>query len=135
MKLVEIRRLKRLHRLREAQINSFVSCAHMRIVDMNQHRNDCFSSIKSSSYKRTDDTTTNFQTATPKIHSSCSHSHHLVDPLNYRSRINILKFEELLPKNALIPKIDEPNQLMTFGKNRNKKLHRHIRDLKKATQV
>ncbi|CAF3349506.1 unnamed protein product [Rotaria sp. Silwood2] len=131
----DIRRIKRMYRLREAQINAVTSYNHLGVIGMNQHGNGCFTSLKPPWRKRPDDIITTFKNTTSKINTPCSSFNYLIDRNIHQSRINIFKLEDLLPKNALITEIDEPYRLMILKNNHYKKSSRHIRDLEKAHQV
>ncbi|CAF3539935.1 unnamed protein product [Rotaria sp. Silwood1] len=130
----DIRRMKRVYRLREAQINAVTGYNHLGVIGINQRGNGCFTSLKPPWHKRPDDIITTFKNTTSKIYTPCSNLNYLFDRHIHQSRIDIFKLEELLPKNALIAEIDEPDRLMIFKNNHNKKASHHIRDLEKAHQ-
>ncbi|CAF4981793.1 unnamed protein product, partial [Rotaria sp. Silwood1] len=131
----DIRRMKRVYRLREAQINAVTGYNHLGVIGINQRGNGCFTSLKPPWHKRPDDIITTFKNTTSKIYTPCSNLNYLFDRHIHQSRIDIFKLEELLPKNALIAEIDEPDRLMIFKNNHNKKASHHIRDLEKAHQL
>ncbi|CAF1092902.1 unnamed protein product [Rotaria sordida] len=131
----DIRRIKRMYRLRAAQINAVTSYNHLGVIGMSQRGNGCFTSLKPPWHKRPDDIITTFKNMTSKIYTPCSNFNYLIDQHIHRSRINIFKLEELLPKNALIAEIDETDRLMILKNNHNKKTSRRIRDLEKAYQL
>jgi len=132
---VDIRRIQRLYRLREAQINAMTSYKHLGVIGMAKRENGCVSLLKPPWHTRPDDIITTFKNNTSKIYRSCSNFDYLIDRRINQSRINIFKFEELLPKNALIPQIDEYDPVKILQNNHNKKSFRRIRDLEKAYQV
>lgn len=132
---VDIRRVKRMYRLREAQINAVTNYNHLGVIGMIKSENGCISSLKPPWHTRPDDIITTFKNRTSNIYTPCSHLDYLIDRRINQSRINIFKVEEILPKNALIPQIDGPDALKIFQNNHNKKLFRRIRDLEKANQV
>ncbi len=130
--LIEIRRIKRMYQLREAQINAVTSYNHLGVIGMAKRGNGCFSSLKPPWHTRPDDIITTFKNSTS---IPCPHSDYLIDRRLKQAGIDIFKFEELLPKTAFIAKIDEPDRLMILQSNQNKKSYRRIRDLEKAYQV
>jgi hypothetical protein len=132
---IDIRRIKRMYRLREAQINAVTSYNHLGVIGMAQRGNGCFSSLKPPWHTRSDDIITTFKNTISKIYTPCPHFDYLIDRRMNQSRINIFKLEELIPKNALIPRIDGPDRVKLLPNNSNKKSYRRIRDLEKAYQV
>ncbi len=120
---IDIRRIKRIYRLREAQINAVTNYNHLGVIGMVKRENSCFSSLKPPWHTRSDDIITTFKNTVSRIYTPCPHFDYLIN-----RRINIFKLEELIPKNALIPQIDQPSLV-------NKKFNRRIRDLEKAYQV
>ena len=131
---LDIRRIKRMYRLREAQINAVTSYQHLGVIGMAQRGNGCFSSFKPPWHTRPDDIITTFKNTT-KIYTPCSHFDYLIDRRMNQSGINIFKLEELIPKSALIAQIDELDRVKPFQNNHNKKSYRRIRNLEKAYQV
>jgi hypothetical protein len=129
--VIDIRRMKRKYRLREAQINAVTSYNHLGVISMAQRGNGCVSSLKAPWHTRPDD----IITTASKIYTPCSHFDYLIDRRMKQSRINIFQLEKFLPENAFIPKIDQPNSLMTMKGSHNRKSYRRIRDLEKAFQV
>jgi hypothetical protein len=123
--------MKRKYRLREAQINAVTSHNHLGVIGMAQRGNGCVSSLKLPWHTRLDD----IITTASKIYTPCSHFDYLIDRRMKQSRIDIFKFEKLLPENAFIPKIDQPNPLTSLKGTHNRKSYRRIRDLEKAFQV
>ena len=121
---IDIRRIQRIYRLREAQINAVTSYNHLGVIGMIKSENGCFSSLKPPWHTRPNDIITTFKNANSR---NCPHFDYLID-----RRIDIFKLEELIPKNALIPQINRPDQMKSTV---NKKLNRRIRDLEKAHQV
>jgi len=111
------------------------SYKHLGVIGMAKHENGCVSLLKPAWHTHSDDIITTFKNNTSKIYRSCSNFDYLIDRRINQSRINIFKFEELLPKNALIPQIDEFDPVKILQNNHNKKSSRRIRDLEKAYQV
>lgn len=133
--LTEIRRMKRLYQLRKTQINATTNYHHLRTIGVSQHGNNYFSSLNVPWYKRNDDIITTFKTNTSKIYSLCSNLNSLIDRDIYQSRIDIFKFEGLLPKDALVTQFDKTDRLKILENKLNKKSHRYIQNLEKAYQV
>jgi hypothetical protein len=132
---IDIRRIKRMYQLREALINAVTSYNHLGVIGTVRRGNGCFSSLKPPWHTRSDDIITTFKNTISKIYTPCPQFDYLIDRRMNQSRLNIFKLEELIPKNALIPQIDRPDQMKLLSNNHNKKFNRRIRDLEKASQV
>jgi hypothetical protein len=132
---IDIRRIQRMYRLREAQINAVTSSNHLGVIGRVKRGDGCFSSLKPPWHTRPDDIITTFKNTTSKIYTPCFHLDYLIDRRLNQSQINIFELEKLLSKNALVAQIDSSDQLKILQNNHNKKLSRRIRDLEKAYQV
>ncbi|UJR38338.1 hypothetical protein I4U23_031008 [Adineta vaga] len=117
----DIRRMKRRYQLRENYINAVTKYNHLGVIGM---------SLKPSWHTRSNDIITTFNN---KNSLPCPHLDHFIDRRMHHVGINIFKFEELLPRNALIPKIDHLNSSSRVTKN--KQLQRRIQNLEKAFQL
>ncbi|CAF0839094.1 unnamed protein product [Adineta steineri] len=131
----DIRRIKRMYQLRETQINAVTSYNHLGVIGMAQQGNGCFSLLKPPWHTRPDDIITTFKNRISNMYTHCSQFDYLIDRRFNQSQINIFKFEELLPKNALVPQIDQFNRSISYKKTYNKKTHRRLQDLERAFQL
>ncbi|CAF2187466.1 unnamed protein product [Rotaria magnacalcarata] len=132
----DIRRIKRMHQLRQAQINAMTSYNHLGAIGMSQHGNGCYTTLKSPWHKQSTDIITNFKNTTSKIHTPCSNLNYLIDRHFHHIQKSSFNFEELLPQNALVVKIEELDRLRTLENSTNrKKLSHRIRNLEKAYQL
>ncbi|CAF0718743.1 unnamed protein product [Adineta steineri] len=117
----DIRRIKRMYQLRETQINAVTSYNHLGVIGMAQQGNGCFSLLKPPWHTRPDDIITTFKNRMSNMYTHCSQFDYLIDRRFNQSQINIFKFEELIPKNALVPQIDQFNRSILYKKTYNKK--------------
>jgi hypothetical protein len=124
-----------MYRLRETQINAVTRYDHMGVIGMAHRGSGCFSWLKPPWHTRPFDIITTFKNNTSETFTLCSPSDYLPNGRFNQYEMDIFKFEEALPKNALIAKIDEPDRLSILKTNQGKKLNRRIRDLEKANQV
>ena len=104
----------------------------MGVIGIPKRGNGCISSLKPPWHTRPDDIITTFKNSTLKISIPCSHFDDFIDRRFKQAQIDIFKFEELLPKNAFIAKIDESDRFII---NQNNKSYRRLKDLEKAHQV
>ncbi|CAF3135827.1 unnamed protein product [Rotaria socialis] len=126
----DIRRIKRMYQLRQAQINAMTSYNHLGAIGMSQHGNGCYTSLKPPWHKQSNDIITSFKNTTSKIHTPCSNLKYLIDRHFHHIQKSSFNFEEQLPQNALVVKIEELDRLMTLENNTNrKKLSHRIHEL------
>ncbi|CAF1341886.1 unnamed protein product [Adineta ricciae] len=123
----DIRRMKRWYQLRETHINSLTSYNHLGAVGLIKCDNNCYISLKPPWHTRSNDMITNL-----KSNIWCPQFDHFIDRRMRQIGMNVLQFEDFLPKNAFTTKINQKS-LLTASKNR--RLQRRIENLDKAYQL
>ena len=120
-----------MYHLRQVQINAMTRYDYLGVIGLDRCNNGCVSHLKPPWHTRSEDLITRLKGSSLGSDLPCFQYDSVRNRRFDRYRIDIMKFENILPKDAFLTKID-PINLRSI---RSRKVERQLRDLEKAHQV
>ncbi|CAF0814501.1 unnamed protein product [Didymodactylos carnosus] len=142
--LRDLRRLKRMYRLRDEQINNVTKYDDLGVIGSSVSGAGCFVQLKPPFRSRPKDSVAAYTNYASETYAPYTRHGYFPDRRAHRFKVdtsalnkheNLVRFEETLPKHALIPKIEPPRSMMTIHDRFMKKNYKRMKDLDRAYQL